>query len=101
MEGSAQFKAKANDLCLPQMDQWRDDFYFTFLCPCLDDLVEGPIVCRATIGVARTVLLDGSYVNLFRAQHLGPTHRNRQKMSVAEGNVGDRDVFPDGMTFRN
>ncbi len=63
-----------------------------FLCAGADHLVVGLIVGWTTVGIAGTVLLDGSDVDLFRSQDFGPAYGDGEEVGVAEGDVGDGDL---------
>src|SRR5271170_5105189 len=99
MEWRGQFKAKPNDLTLPHMDEWSDDFDVSLPGPGADQLLKGLIICGTTVGIAGTVLLYGADQHLFRAQHLGPADGGGEKMGIAEGDVGDGDRFANWLGF--
>src|SRR3954453_3438408 len=94
-QGRTQLQSAADDLSLAECDEWRGDCDVRCLVAHADDLVEGVVVLRAAVGVAGAILRDRANINLFRAQHLGPTDRSGKKMRVAERNVGDGNLFAD------
>src|SRR3954464_10614572 len=95
LQGRTQLQAAADDLSLAECDERRGDSDVRCFGADLDQLVEGVVVLGAAIRVAGAVLRYGADVDLFRAQHLGPTYRSRKKMSVAERDIGDGNLFAD------
>src|SRR5580698_3739885 len=95
MQGRAQFKAKRNDLLLPHMDEWSNDFDVCVFCSGADKLLKGLIIGRTAVRVAGTVLLDGADKDFFCAQNLGPADSSRKKVRIAERDVGDGDFRAD------
>src|SRR4051794_4911026 len=89
MERCVQFKAESHDLFLLQMDERSDDYDVSLAGSCLNQTLKCLVILRAAIRVAGAILLYRADKDLFRADHLRPTHRRREKMRVAEGDVSD------------
>src|SRR5207248_11201568 len=100
-EGRTQFKAKAHNLRLAHSDKRRDDLNSSFLRAGAYHLVESVVVGWAAIRIPRAILLDRSNVNLGRTQHFCPANRHREKMRVAEWDVGHRNIMTDCCRFRH
>src|ERR1039458_9939952 len=54
--------------------------------------IERSIILRPAIGIAGTIGLDRSDVDLFGSQHFRPTDGDGEKMRVAERDVGHRNA---------
>jgi hypothetical protein len=54
-----------------------------------DELVEGLVVRRPAVRISGAVLLHGANVYQRGSEHLGPAHGDREKVRVAERDVGD------------
>src|SRR5437763_23055 len=97
MEGSTQFKATADDVSLTHGDQRSHNFNSSFLGACANNLVKRLVIRRAAIRITRTVLFHCPDVDFFRAEHFRPTYGNCEKVCIAEGDIRDRNVLPNGM----
>src|SRR3954468_8721062 len=95
LQGRTQLQSAADDLSLAECDERRGDSDVRCFGAHTNELVEGVVVLGAAVRVAGAVLRDRADINLFRAQHLGPTYRSGKKMRVAERNVGNGNLFAD------
>src|SRR3954469_7612667 len=73
-------------------NQRSNDFDVPLLRARFDYFVEGFVIGRTAVRIARTVRLDRANVDLLRAQHFRPTDCGCQKMSVPERHVSDRNT---------
>ena len=62
--------------------------------------LNASIELRTAIGIAGAVLLHRANIDALGAQHFGPTDRCRQKMCVAEGDIGHRNFVANFMLRR-
>src|SRR6266404_5899192 len=95
LQGRPQVEATANDLSLAKCDERSRDLDASLFGADADDLVEGLVVLGAAVGVAGAILRDRADVDLGCSQNLCPTYRRGEEMRVAEGDVGDGDLFAD------
>src|SRR6266851_510997 len=73
LERCSQLAPAPYDLALAQVDDRSDDFKLGLgACPRADDAVEGCVVFRAAIGIARAVFRHRADENLFRAEDFTP-----------------------------
>src|SRR5260370_21702418 len=73
----------------------------SFLGARFHDFVERSIILRPAIGIAGTVGLNRSDVNLFGSQHFRPTDGDGEKMRVAERDICNRNAHADGVHSSN
>ena len=93
LQGRAQLQAAADDLSLTECDERSRDLDASLFRAHPDDMIEGVVMLR-TAG-SRSRLRDRANVNLLCSQNFGPADRRGKKMRVAEGDVGDGNLFAD------
>src|SRR5487761_1556594 len=91
MERGLQFKAEPHNFVFSQPNQGCNHFDIAIPGACLDQPVKSLVIGWSTVGIAGTVLLDRSNIDLSGAQHLCPTDSGGKKMGVAEWNISHRN----------
>src|ERR1039457_2262190 len=92
VEWSAQVSTALDDLTLSHRDHRGLDNDMSFgACPLANQRLECSIIFRAAIRIARAIFRDHPYENCSRSNYFGPAHRRREKMSIAERYVRNRD----------
>src|SRR5208282_3172830 len=94
MERGAQFDSPADDIAFPHANHRGLDFNPRFRPRTrAHQLLKRTVIFRPAVRVAGAVFGHRADPYGSRADGFRPAHRDGEKVSVAEGHVGDRDAF--------